>query len=74
MNNKIKERIKELNKKQKHRLKYAVLMSLVCIVLLSGATFAWFTISNSAKVRQMALSVASEGRLYIASSREKLAD
>ena len=74
MNKKTKEKIKELNNKQKRRLKYAIIMSLVCVVLFASATYAWFTISNSAKVRQMALSVASEGRLYIASSRENLAD
>lgn len=62
----IKERIKALNAKQKRKFKTALIMSLVCVVLLSGATFAWFTISNTAKVNNLELTVVAEGSLYIA--------
>lgn len=47
-------------------------MSLVCIVFLSGATYAWFTIANKATVNRLALQVVSDGRLYIADSRENI--
>lgn len=62
----IKERIKALNAKQKRKFKTALIMSLVCVVLLSGATFAWFTISNTAKVNNLKLTVVAEGSLKIA--------
>ena len=66
----IREKIRQLNEKQKKRFKTALIMSLVCIVLLSGATYAWFTIANKATVNRLALQVVSDGRLYIADSRE----
>lgn len=61
----IKERIKALNAKQKRRFKTALIMSLLSIVLLSGATFAWFTISNSASVNKLEMTVVAEGALKI---------
>ena len=68
----IREKIRQLNEKQKKRLKTALIMSLMCIVLLSGATYAWFTIANKATVNRLALQVVSDGRLYIADSRENI--
>lgn len=68
----IREKIRQLNEKQKKRFKTALIMSLVCIVLLSGATYAWFTIANKATVNRLALQVVSDGRLYIADTRENI--
>lgn len=68
----IREKIRQLNEKQKKRFKTALIMSLVCIVFLSGATYAWFTIANKATVNRLALQVVSDGRLYIADSRENI--
>lgn len=62
---KIKEKIKALNAKQKKKFKAALIMSLSCIALLSGATYAWFTISNTAKVNNLEITVVSEGKLKI---------
>lgn len=68
----IREKIRKLNEKQKKRFKTALIMSLVCVVLLSGATYAWFTIANKATVNRLALQVVSDGRLYIADTRENI--
>ena len=65
MKDTIKGRISRLNSKQKNRLRYALIMSLICVVLLSGATYAWFTIANNAAVNNINLQVVSDGKLYI---------
>ena len=67
MKDTIKGRISRLNSKQKNRLRYALIMSLICVVLLSGATYAWFTIANNAAVNNINLQVVSDGKLYISS-------
>lgn len=65
MNEQKKEKIKRISKQQWDKIRSAFIMCLICVLMLSGATYAWFTISNSAKVNQLALSIASEGHLYI---------
>lgn len=67
MKDTIKGRISRLNSKQKNRLRYALIMSLICVILLSGATYAWFTIANNATVNDVNLQVVSDGKLYISS-------
>lgn len=67
MKDTIKGRILRLNSKQKNRLKYVLIMSLICVILLSDATYAWFTIANNATVNNIKLQVVSDGKLYISS-------
>ncbi len=67
MKDTIKDRISRLNSKQKNRLRYVLIMSLICVILLSGAIYAWFTIANNATVNNIKLQVVSDGKLYISS-------
>ena len=67
MKDTIKGRISRLNSKQKNRLKYVLIMSLICVILLSDATYAWFTIANNTTVNNIKLQVVSDGKLYISS-------
>ena len=67
MKDTIKGRISRLNSKQKSRLRYVLIMSLICVILLSGAIYAWFTIANNATVNNIKLQVVSDGKLYISS-------
>lgn len=67
MKDTIKDRILRLNSKQKNRLRYVLIMSLICVILLSGAIYAWFTIANNATVNNIKLQVVSDGKLYISS-------
>lgn len=67
MKDTIKGRISRLNSKQKNRLRYVLIMSLICVILLFGATYAWFTIANNATVNNIKLQVVSDGKLYISS-------
>lgn len=62
-----KENMKKtsVDKERKKKLTNAILMAFVCILMMSGATYAWFTMSNTAKVQSMKLNVAAEGKLYI---------
>lgn len=67
MKDTIKGRISRLNSKQKNRLRYVLIMSLICVILLLGAIYAWFTIANNATVNNIKLQVVSDGKLYISS-------
>lgn len=67
MKDTIKGRISRLNSKQKNRLRYVLIMSLICVILLLGATYARFTIANNATVNNIKLQVVSDGKLYISS-------
>lgn len=67
MKDTIKGRISRLNSKQKNRLRYVLIMSLICVIILSGAIYAWFTIANNATVNNIKLQVVSDGKLYISS-------
>lgn len=44
-----------------------MIMSLICVIPLSGAIYAWFTIANNATVNNIKLQVVSDGKLYISS-------
>lgn len=61
----IKARLKELNETQMQKLRAALVMALASILLISGATYAWFTVGNSVRVKSLSLQVAAEGKLYI---------
>ena len=67
MKDTIKGRISRLNSKQKNRLRYVLIMSLICVILLSGAIYAWFTIANNATVNNIKLQVVSDGKLFFSS-------
>lgn len=67
MKDTIKGRISRLNSKQKNRLRYALIMRLICVILMLGETYAWFTIANNATVNNIKLQVVSDGKLYISS-------
>lgn len=65
---------KKLGKQQLKKLRTAVVMSLICVLMLSGATYAWFTLGNTAKVNSLSLQVTSEGNLYVARTEAALSD
>lgn len=50
---------------RRKKLISAVFMAFACILMMSGATYAWFTMSNTAKVTSLKLNVAAEGKLYV---------
>ena len=56
---------KNPDSERKSKLVSAILMAFVCVVMMGGGTYAWFTMSNTAKVTSLKLNVASEGNLYI---------
>lgn len=72
---KMEERtMEESNKKnpdseRKSKLVSAILMAFVCILMMGGGTYAWFTMGNTAMVKSLQLKVASEGTLYIGTSQ-----
>lgn len=63
---------KVMNKKQKKIVKKAkkirsiIMMSLMCIMLLSAATYAWFTLSSTAKVSNLTMTVGEANGLRVA--------
>lgn len=73
---KMEEKAMEENKKtnpdseRKQKLVSAILMAFVCILLMGGGTYAWFTMGNTARVNSLQLKVASEGNLYIATTAD----
>lgn len=70
------ETIMEENKKKnpdserKSKLVSAILMAFVCVVMMGGGTYAWFTMNNVARVESLKLNVASEGNLYISKTND----
>lgn len=62
----------ENEKKQKNIVKKAkkirsmVMMSLLCVLMLSAATYAWFTLSNTAKVSNLTMTVGDVTGLQVA--------
>ena len=73
---KMEERTMEENKKKnpdserKSKLVSAILMAFVCVVMMGGGTYAWFTMNNVARVQSLKLNVASEGNLYISKTND----
>lgn len=63
---------KKMSSMTGRKLRSAIVMALVCVMMLSGATYAWFTLSNTAKVNNLTLKVTSEGSLYVADSEANL--
>lgn len=48
------------------KIRSIIMMALLCIAMLSGATYAWFTLSNTARVTNMQLTVGDVTGLQIA--------
>ena len=48
------------------KIRSMVMMSLLCILMLSAATYAWFSLSNTAKVSNLTMTVGDVTGLQIA--------
>ncbi|MGN0341728.1 MAG: hypothetical protein ACI4DO_02950 [Roseburia sp.] len=57
---------RKIDRSKIKKLRTAVVMALICALMLSGATYAWFTLGNTARVNSLMLQVTSEGNLYVA--------
>lgn len=55
-------------------MRNVVMMVLVCVLMLSAATYAWFTLSNTAKVANMTMTVGKVTGLQIAPDHAANAD
>lgn len=60
-----KKKSKSITKKAK-KIRSIVMMSLLCVLMLSAATYAWFTLSNTAKVANLTMTVGDVTGLQIA--------
>lgn len=60
-NKKAKKRVRTKGQK----IRSIIMMALLCIAMLSGATYAWFTLSNTARVTNMQLTVGEASGLLI---------
>lgn len=56
---------KKLTKKLK-KIRGVVMMMMVCVLLLSAATYAWFSLSNLARVSNLTLAVSEADGLQVA--------
>lgn len=65
MKRKTDERKKKAARKAK-KIRSIVMMALLCILLLSTATYAWFTLSNTAKVANLTMTVGEVNGLRVA--------
>ena len=52
--------------KRARSMRNVVMMVLICALMLSAATYAWFTLSTSAKVANLSMTVGEETSLLIA--------
>lgn len=59
------KKAKRLVKKAK-KIRGIVMMSLLCVLMLSAATYAWFTLSNTAKISNLTMTVGDVTGLQIA--------
>ncbi len=57
--------------KQLRKIRNTVMMVLICVLLLSTATYAWFSVSSTAKVTNLTMTVGSEQGLQIAPDENK---
>lgn len=63
----------KVSKKQEARrrnMRNTAIMAVLCVVLLSSATYAWFTLSESAKITNLSLSVDEASGVLIADVEE----
>lgn len=52
-------------------MRNVVMMVLVCVLMLSAATYAWFTLSKNARVASLSMSVGEESSLMIAPDTDR---
>ena len=57
--------------KRARSLRNVVMMVLICALMLSAATYAWFTLSKNAKVADLTMQVGEETSLMIAPDTDK---
>lgn len=55
-------------------MRNVVMMVLICVLMLSAATYAWFTLSTSAKVANLSMTVGEETSLLIAPDLDRGGD
>lgn len=60
---------KSLVKKAK-KIRSMIMMTLLCVLMMSAATYAWFTLSNTSKVSNMTMTVGDATGLQIADYTE----
>ena len=63
-----KKKTKSITKKAK-KIRSIVMMSLLCVLMLSAATYAWFTLSKTAKVTNLTMTVGEATGLQIAPNK-----
>lgn len=59
------KKISKKKRKQMNNMRNTIMMVLVTVLMLSTATFAWFTLSDNAKVTGMSLTAGASGGLLI---------
>lgn len=59
------KKTKSLTQKAK-KIRSVVMMTLLCVLLMSAATYAWFTLSNTSKVSNMTMTVGDVTGLQVA--------
>lgn len=59
------KKTKSLTQKAK-KIRSVVMMTLLCVLLMSAATYAWFTLSNTAKATNLTMTVGDTTGLQIA--------
>lgn len=52
-------------------MRNVVMMVLICVLMLSAATYAWFTLSKNARVASLTMTVGQESSLMIAPDMDK---
>lgn len=61
-----KKKVSRKVTKRQRNLRNTIMMAGLSVVLLSGATYAWFTLSETAKITNLTLTVGEAGGLQIA--------
>ena len=64
-NEKKKKKKKKIVKKAK-KIRGIVMMTLLCVLMMSAATYAWFTLSNTAKIANLTMTVGDVTGLQVA--------
>lgn len=65
-----KKKVSRKVTKRQRNLRNTIMMAGLSVVLLSGATYAWFTLSNTAKITNLSLGVAKSSGLLIAPAND----
>lgn len=65
-----KKKVSRKVTKRQRNLRNTIMMAGLSVVLLSGATYAWFTLSNTAKITNLSLGVAKSSGLLIAPAKD----